>query len=124
MRQRAWYEPALERDWIPDTFVRAGIRQVLRARLAEESRLQRKAAFVRSLADGPIAVHTADANAQHYEVPAEFFELVLGHRLKYSAALWDDGVDSLDAAEDAMLGLTAERAEIADGQRILDLGCG
>jgi cyclopropane-fatty-acyl-phospholipid synthase len=64
------------------------------------------------------------ANRQHYEVPAEFFEVVLGRNLKYSSALWDPGTASLDDAEARMLALTCERAGLADGQRILDLGCG
>ena len=63
-------------------------------------------------------------NEQHYEVPAEFFQLVLGPRLKYSCCLWPEGVESLAAAEEAMLALTCERAEIEDGMEILDLGCG
>jgi cyclopropane-fatty-acyl-phospholipid synthase len=74
--------------------------------------------------EGPIAVATAAANDQHYEVPAEFFRLVLGPHLKYSCCLWPDGVDSLAEAEAAMLALTCERAGIEDGMRILDLGCG
>jgi cyclopropane-fatty-acyl-phospholipid synthase len=64
------------------------------------------------------------ANRQHYEVPAVFFEVVLGRNLKYSSALWDPGTASLDDAEARMLALTCERAGLADGQRILDLGCG
>jgi cyclopropane-fatty-acyl-phospholipid synthase len=64
------------------------------------------------------------ANEQHYAVPPAFFELVLGRHLKYSSAFWPDGVDSLDEAERAMLELTAERAGLADGQEILELGCG
>ena len=67
----------------------------------------------------------AKANEQHYEVPPEFFfALVLGPRMKYSSCFWPDGVETLAAAEEAMLVLTCERARIEDGQRILDLGCG
>src|SRR5262245_32002256 len=73
---------------------------------------------------GPIAVGTAAANTQHYEVPAPFFKLCLGKRLKYSCALWNDHNSSLDSAEEAMLDLTCKRAQIEDGQSILDLGCG
>jgi cyclopropane-fatty-acyl-phospholipid synthase len=69
-------------------------------------------------------VATAAANRQHYEVPSAFFAAVLGPRLKYSAAWWPPGVASLDEAEARMLDLTLERAEIRDGQSILDLGCG
>jgi cyclopropane-fatty-acyl-phospholipid synthase len=80
--------------------------------------------LINQLKLGPIAIETAAANAQHYEVPARFFELVLGKRLKYSCALWLDDTRTLDQAEEAMLALTAERAGLADGQRVLDLGCG
>ena len=80
--------------------------------------------LVRLLRESPIAVETDAANIQHYEVPAPFFRLVLGRRLKYSSALWPDGVASLDRAEEAMLSLYGERARLADGQEILELGCG
>src|SRR6185369_11914625 len=71
-----------------------------------------------------IAVATDAANAQHYEVPADFFRRVLGPHLKYSACYWPTGVTTLGAAEAAMLELYAQRAQLADGQRVLDLGCG
>ncbi len=72
----------------------------------------------------PIALVPAKPNEQHYEVPPEFFELVLGPRLKYSSCYWPRGVETLAEAEEAMLALTCERARIEDGQAILDLGCG
>jgi len=72
----------------------------------------------------PIAVATRAANTQHYEVPAPFFELCLGKHLKYSSALWNDRTPSLDVAEETMLDLTCSRAQIEDGQSILELGCG
>ncbi len=56
--------------------------------------------------------------------PPGFFEAFLGSRRKYSCCLWPEGVGSLDEAEEAMLELTASRAGIRQGQRILDLGCG
>lgn len=80
--------------------------------------------FVGELKESPIAINTADANQRHYEVPAEFFQLVLGKRLKYSACYWPEGVFLLDEAEEAMLKLICDRTQIADGQEILDLGCG
>ena len=64
------------------------------------------------------------ANEQHYEVPAEFFQFVLGRRRKYSCCYWPDESTTLDEAEDASLEVTCERAEIEDGMRVLDLGCG
>jgi cyclopropane-fatty-acyl-phospholipid synthase len=79
---------------------------------------------VEEMRRSPIALHADSANAQHYEVPAAFFERVLGPRLKYSSAYYPDGCKSLGEAEDAMLRLTCERAQLAYGQDILELGCG
>lgn len=120
----------LDQGLLPDPLVRFGIRRLLAGRLAGERKRHatdpraRLARLRAELAAAPIAPLPEAANAQHYEVPAEFFELVLGPRLKYSSAYWPDGVQDLGAAEEAMLALTAERAGIADGQAILDLGCG
>jgi cyclopropane-fatty-acyl-phospholipid synthase len=114
---------------VPDRLVRFGIRRLLGQRLAElESGGDAVAAqqhrFRAERRTSPIAPLPQLANAQHYEVAPEFFARVLGPRLKYSCALWRDGAGDLAAAEDAMLALTAERAQLADGQRVLDLGCG
>ena len=76
------------------------------------------------MSTGPIAEATEEANEQHYELPEEFFGLVLGPRRKYSGCLFAEGVADLAEAEEAMLALTCERAEVQDGMRILDLGCG
>jgi cyclopropane-fatty-acyl-phospholipid synthase len=119
-----WLDSALATGTVPDWAVRRGIRHLLRARLRDEQAWQRKAAFRASLAESPIALATDRANAQHYEVPAQFFRQVLGPHLKYSACLWEPGTDDLAAAERAMLALTTERADLANGQRILELGCG
>lgn len=119
-----------ERGLVPDALARAGMRRLIGARLAaanahdDGARRERELGGVRERArHGPIAEHTRQANDQHYEVPAAFFEQVLGPRLKYSGCLFEPGAD-LAAAEEAMLALYAERAGLADGQRILDLGCG
>jgi cyclopropane-fatty-acyl-phospholipid synthase len=85
---------------------------------------QRKARFVAEIRRSPIAIATAEANAQHYELPPAFFEKVLGTHLKYSGCYWPAGVASLDDAEAAMLHLTVQRAEVRDGMRVLELGCG
>jgi cyclopropane-fatty-acyl-phospholipid synthase len=114
-----------ERGWLPDAVVRAGIRRFVRERLAGERRSGTPpAAFAERLKAMPIAMSTAAANRQHYEVPAEFFVRVLGPRLKYSCTYWPAGTTTLPAAEEAMLALTAERAGVADGMDVLDLGCG
>jgi cyclopropane-fatty-acyl-phospholipid synthase len=83
-----------------------------------------KRALIRKFKRSPIALYAQDANLQHYEVPTEFFQMVLGKRMKYSCCYWLDNVTSLDEAEEAMLRLTCERARIKDGMRVLDLGCG
>lgn len=119
-----------ERGLVPDALIRHGIRKLCAKRLREELRggaEERGARFqagIDSLRASPIAIHTDAANAQHYELPAAFFQRCLGRRLKYSCAYYRRGDETLDEAEEAMLELYAERAELADGQRILELGCG
>lgn len=121
---------ATERGIVPDAFARAGIRRLLRSRLAEiaaarpAEAVARAESFVAALRDAPIALLPEKANEQHYELPSAFFGHVLGRRRKYSSAWWPEGVDDLDAAEEAALAATADRAGLADGQRILELGCG
>jgi cyclopropane-fatty-acyl-phospholipid synthase len=116
----------VDAGWVPEPILRAGIRAVCALRLRQERRRGpgHLEALVAELRGSEIAVETAAANAQHYEVPAAFFALVLGPHLKYSGCYWPAGVEDLGAAELAMLGLTAERAGLADGQTVLDLGCG
>ncbi len=120
----------VEQGRVPDLLVRWGIRQLLARRLREESRTddttprQRLQQFIAQLRASPIALHTDTANAQHYEVPPAFFQHALGPRLKYSGCYWPEGVTTLEAAEDAMLRLSCERAQLQEGMAILDLGCG
>jgi len=115
---------------VPDVLIRFRIRQLLRQRLREEAagglevvhgRLRQRLA---AWSAGPVAVNTQDANEQHYEVPPRFFELVLGPHLKYSSGFFEPGTSELGRAEAAMLALTCERAQLVDGQDILELGCG
>ncbi len=115
-----------ERGWMPEVLIRGGIRRLLAERLrTEAARHPRfREDWLKTMENGPIAQVPGLANAQHYSVPPEFFQQVLGQQLKYSACYWPEGVDNLDSAEEAMLRLTAERAGLADGQRILELGCG
>lgn len=125
-----WSTGLLERGLVPDSLVRLQIRRLLTQRLRDESRggVEQQSDYLRQLIarirSSPIALSTAEANQQHYEVPARFFELTLGRRLKYSSGLWNPACTSLDESEEAMLALTAERAQIEDGQHILELGCG
>lgn len=119
-----WYQPVLDRDLVPDWVVRRAIQRRCAARLRRQSARADRDAFCQELRESPIALHTARANEQHYELPPAFFELALGPRRKYSCGLWDDGVTGLAEAEERMLTLTCERAAVRNGQRILDLGCG
>jgi cyclopropane-fatty-acyl-phospholipid synthase len=80
--------------------------------------------MVSMMLGSPIAVNTDSANDQHYEVPVNFYSRILGERYKYSCCLWDDETNNLDSAEIAALKKSCERAEIRDGFKILDLGCG
>lgn len=116
-------ERLLEKKLVPDTLVRFQIRRLLKQRIYQE-RSSDQSRFVELMKTAPIAVETNAANEQHYEVPARFFEYVLGKHLKYSCAYFETGSESLDEAELAMLDLTCSRAELKDGQDILELGCG
>jgi cyclopropane-fatty-acyl-phospholipid synthase len=119
-----------ERGHLPDALLRQGMRRMCAQRLREEqaggldAQSARYAERIAMLRHSPVAIHTGQANAQHYELPPAFFELCLGKRLKYSCAYYPRGDESLDQAEEAMLRLYGERAELADGQAILELGCG
>jgi cyclopropane-fatty-acyl-phospholipid synthase len=115
---------------LPDRLIRFGIRQLDKKRLQEEDRgntaQQRETIqkFITRMRRSPIAIVPHKANEQHYQVPPAFFEHVLGRHLKYSACYWPSHVSNLDQAEAAMLALTCQRAALADGMRILELGCG
>jgi cyclopropane-fatty-acyl-phospholipid synthase len=121
-----WTETGL----VPDSVIRAGIRRLLDRKLKEihatdvEKAAIIKNRFVQMMGESPIALVPHLANEQHYEVPAAFYSEVLGRNRKYSCCYWPMGVDDLDAAEDAALQVTVERAGIEDGMKVLDLGCG
>lgn len=123
-------DAVVDRGWLPDVLLRAAIRRIVARRLREQDaggideQSRRFTALLRELEHSPIAMATEEANQQHYEVPAAFFELVLGPQLKYSAGWWPHGVDTLPEAEQRMLALTTERAGCEDGQEVLELGCG
>lgn len=120
----------LKRDILSDDIIRMGIRYLLKNRLQKESRPYHSNPdmavknIVSDLSSGPIAVNTSDANEQHYEVPARFFEIVLGPKLKYSSGIWNTALTSLEESEKDMLDLSIERSEIQNAGSMLDLGCG
>jgi cyclopropane-fatty-acyl-phospholipid synthase len=115
-----------ERAPLPDLVTRRAIAwRVARARHALARAADRtETDFAAAMAHEPIARDAASANAQHYELPPEFFALVLGPRRKYSCCLYDESAKTLAAAEDRALAETALHAGLADGQHILELGCG
>jgi len=110
----------------PDRVTQTAIRWLVgrTQRALSRSSIEADHRFALDMAPYPIAVHADAANAQHYEIPAEFFASVLGPQRKYSCCLYDDGVETLAAAEERALQVSAEHAMLADGQRILELGCG
>jgi cyclopropane-fatty-acyl-phospholipid synthase len=120
----------VEQGLVPDAVVRAGVRRLCEQRRKEISAddcaaaARATEAFVRKMDASEIAPVPYLANAQHYEVPAEFFALALGPHRKYSSAWWPDGTTSLAEAEAAALAATCERAALVDGDSILELGCG
>ena len=114
----------VERGAIPDAVVRWGIRRLCAERLTQEELGGDVAAFAADMAESEVAPVPEKANEQHYEVPAEFFALVLGLRRKYSSCFWPDGCTELDEAERHALELTCAHADLTDGQQVLELGCG
>jgi cyclopropane-fatty-acyl-phospholipid synthase len=121
---------ALSHHLLPDAVLLLGSRLATRRRLASEraggveAQEDRLRSLVWHMSHGPIAEVPDRVSAPHLELPAAFFELFLGPRHKYSCGLWRAGTTELAAAEEAMLALTCERAQIEDGMDILDLGCG
>ena len=120
----------LETDFVPEPLIRVGIQKMLSDKLTDlhvddfQIRQKREKDFSLDLRTRPIAIKTDVANEQHYEVPTEFFRYVLGPHMKYSCALWEDGDTSLKDAEERMLKLTCQRAQLYNGANILELGCG
>ncbi|SVA75298.1 uncharacterized protein METZ01_LOCUS128152 [marine metagenome] len=119
-----------EKGFLPDLLIRLGIKRLCGQRLSETNTLGLEALenshqqWIDLLTESPVAIVPEKANEQHYEVPPEFFELVLGANLKYSSGYWSKEVFSLDESELEMLKITCERAGLIDGQDILELGCG
>ena len=119
-----------EKGLVPDVLIRFGIRYLLAKRIKslvsidEQKNLHNKEAFIKAMDDSPIALVPDLANEQHYEIPAEFYDLCLGSNKKYSSCFWEKNTSNLDEAEDISLKLTAEHANLEDGMSVLELGCG
>lgn len=117
---------AAERAPLPDSLARIGIELLV-------GRTKRKLAmgahreegdFARAMSEHQIAEHADAANEPHYELPPEFFALTLGPHRKYSCCLYPTGEETLADAERLALEETVVHADLADGQSILELGCG
>lgn len=125
-----WYTSLLENNKVPDFLIRKGIRNLLQQRLNEEKKatpdLQQAhlMELISELKASPIAINTAAANEQHYEVPTAFYQYCLGPHLKYSSGYWKDGVADIETSEHDMLEITCERADLQPNQNVLELGCG
>lgn len=120
----------VEQGYVPDNIVRNGIRRLLKTRLKDvyandaEKYSALKEKFIESMGQAPIALVPDKANEQHYEVPARFYELVLGQHKKYSCCYWDEQTSNLGKAEENAFEISCEHANLENGQNILELGCG
>ncbi|KAI9677559.1 MAG: hypothetical protein M1817_006513 [Caeruleum heppii] len=124
------YDWILDGGYVPHTIIRMGIRRQLQDRIASirktslEAAYSSKMEYVKSLRSRPIAIETQTANQQHYEVGTGVLSACLGPRMKYSSCLYPNGTETLAQAEVSMLETYVKKAELHDGQSILDLGCG
>ncbi|OVA04498.1 Mycolic acid cyclopropane synthase [Macleaya cordata] len=121
---------SLERNLLPDVVIRKLTKMLLASRLrlgykpSSELQLSDLLQFAHSLEEMPIAIKTDKPKTQHYELPTSFFKFVLGKYMKYSCCYFSDKSKTLEDAEQAMLKLYCERAQIKDGHTVLDIGCG
>lgn len=114
-----------EKRILNDAVIRFGIRRRLSRKIRSlEQQPVLSAHWVDHLEERPLAEDTEAANEQHYELPADYFQSVLGPHLKYSCGYWPEGCGSLEQSEVEMLQLSCQRAQLENGQRVLELGCG
>ncbi|KAL8648374.1 MAG: hypothetical protein Q9210_005022 [Variospora velana] len=124
------YDWLLDGGYLPQAVIRYGIRSQLRDRIrliestSLEEAYEKKMQYVKALRTRPMAIETATANVQHYEVGTGVLQACLGPRMKYSACLYPTGKETLGQAEVEMLDTYVKKAELKDGLAILDLGCG
>ena len=72
-----WFNFFISKGLVPDSLLRMGVRNQGKQRLQmmENSNLKEEyQTFLKEASSGEIAVHTDDANNQHYEVDSEFFK--------------------------------------------------
>lgn len=114
-----------EMGWVPDGLIRLGIQRLCSKRLKELALIPDGIEkHIAILKNSPLAVEVDSANQQHYEIPAEFFQVILGPNLKYSCGYWSSKTTTLSESEEASLQIVVDRAQIEPGMKILELGCG
>ncbi len=119
----------VERGLVPDFMIRAGIRHLIKKRLKEEHAFnpgqasKRFHEFLDELKKNDMEIEKEKEKEKKEEGEEEGERGVLGDYAKYSSAYYQPG-DDLSTAERRMLDLYIERAQLADGQQILELGCG
>jgi cyclopropane-fatty-acyl-phospholipid synthase len=64
-----------------------------------------------------------DNGQRHYDIGNDLYEAMLGGRLLYTCAYWENAT-TLDEAQDAKLDLVCRKVGLSPGMRVLDLGCG
>jgi cyclopropane-fatty-acyl-phospholipid synthase len=66
----------------------------------------------------------ARAVRHHYDVSNEFFALFLDDSMTYSCAVWREGAQTLEEAQEAKLEMVCRKLALQEGERVLDVGCG
>tara|TARA_Y100000590_G_scaffold368440_1_gene429106 strand:- start:5000 stop:5995 length:996 start_codon:yes stop_codon:yes gene_type:complete len=116
-----WYEKLIDYGLVPEFLLRIIIRLQINNRIAlSDSNTN----IFELFSEGKISTNSNDANIQHYEVPVNFFTLILGSRMKYSSGLKLNPNDNLNQLEFNMLDIVSKRAKLSNNQNVLDLGCG
>ncbi|MDP9075009.1 MAG: class I SAM-dependent methyltransferase [Actinomycetota bacterium] len=64
------------------------------------------------------------AISYHYDVSNDFYRILLGPSMTYSCARWSDQAITLEQAQADKYELICRKLGLADGQRLLDVGCG
>ncbi|KAF9617576.1 hypothetical protein IFM89_037388 [Coptis chinensis] len=120
----------MELGQVPDEEIRKKMRTLVEKRLkwgykpTHEQQLAHLISFIQSLRSMEMAEEVDTLDAELYEIPLPFLHIMCGKTLKFSPGYFKDESTTLDESEINMLDLYCERAQIKDGQSILDLGCG
>ena len=116
-----WYEKLIDYGLIPEVILRMIIRLQINNRI---SLSDTNTNIFELFSKGEISTHSNDANMQHYEIPVDFFNMILGAMMKYSSGLILKPNDNLNQLELNMLDIVSKRANLSNNQNVLDLGCG